>query len=168
MHDIACEALEVFEDFNPTLKWIETMKDGRKQRTIPQNSAAHLYFERLAVALNDAGYDVQRVMQSKLLTALQNFGSWLKSTGQVDAGSKLEEIVDRYAVKVEIPWNKSLVKDLIWKPIQKVMTGKASTTELNTVEPSEIYEVVNRFTAERFGVFCEWPSEESLGARIND
>lgn len=28
------------------------------QRTISQNSAAHLYFSQLANALNDAGYDV--------------------------------------------------------------------------------------------------------------
>ena len=41
------------------------------------------------------------------------------------------------------------------------MTGKHSTTELNTVDPSEIYEVLNRHLGERLGVHVEWPSEET-------
>ena len=62
---------------------------------------------------------------------------------------------------VEIPWNATLVKELLWRVIQEAMTGKHSTTELNTVDPSEIYEVLNRHLGERLGVHVEWPSEET-------
>lgn len=62
---------------------------------------------------------------------------------------------------VEIPWNKNLCKELLWRPVQEAMTGKHSTTELNTVDPSEIYEVLNRHLGERLGVHVEWPSEET-------
>jgi hypothetical protein len=63
---------------------------------------------------------------------------------------------------VDIPWNKSSVKEFLWKPIQKAMTGKGSTTELTTVEPSEVYETLNRHIAEKFGISVEWPSLETL------
>lgn len=59
---------------------------------------------------------------------------------------------------VEIPWNKDMVKEFIWKPVMKAMEGIDSTTEMNTIDPSEIYEVVNRHMAEKFGVHVDWPS----------
>jgi hypothetical protein len=62
---------------------------------------------------------------------------------------------------VEIPWNPILFKNLIWKPIQEAMTGKHSTTELNTVDPTEIHQVLDRHLAEKFGVSVPWPSEEN-------
>ena len=61
---------------------------------------------------------------------------------------------------VDIPWNGTLVKELLWRVIQEAMTGKHSTTELNTVDPSEIYEVLNRHLAEKFGISIPWPSNE--------
>ncbi len=33
---------------------------------------------------------------------------------------------------IEIPWNEHLVKELIWRKVQKVMTDKRSTTRLDT------------------------------------
>ena len=35
------------------------------QRKLPQNSALHKYFELLADALNDAGYDMKAVLEKK-------------------------------------------------------------------------------------------------------
>lgn len=99
------------------------MKD-RKQRTLQQNKALHLFCRMLSDALNDAGYDVRTTLK-------QDF---------------------------EIPWSDSLVKELIWKPVMKAMDGIDSTTEMNTVDPSEIYEVVNRHLSEKFGVSVPWPS----------
>lgn len=102
-----------------------------KKRTGNQNRAVHVYFELLAKALNDAGYDMRKVLKQD----------------------------------VEIPWTKASVKNHLWRPIQDVMLDKESTTELNTVEPSEIYEVLNKHIAEKFGISIPWPSyyEQSLG-----
>lgn len=63
--------------------------------------------------------------------------------------------------EVAIPWNKDSVCEHLWRPVQEAMTGKKSTTELNTVDPSEIYEVLNRHLSERFGLYIPWPSEEN-------
>lgn len=62
---------------------------------------------------------------------------------------------------VEIPWNETLVKELIWRPVQEAMTDKYSTTELDRVEPSQIYEVLNRHLSEKFGIHVPWPCEET-------
>jgi len=63
--------------------------------------------------------------------------------------------------EVDIPWRKESVKEHLWKPIQKALTGKESTTEISTVEPSEIYDVLNRHISEKFGVHVDWPSIDS-------
>lgn len=63
---------------------------------------------------------------------------------------------------VEIPWTMENVKNHLWRPIQIAMTEKESTTSLDTVEPSQIYEVLTRHLATKHGVIVPpWPSEES-------
>lgn len=93
-------------------------------RTNKQNAAMHVYFELVAEALNDSGYDMQKVLELKT---------------------------------VSIPWNKELVKETLWRPIQEAMTGKESTTEISTVEPSDIYLVLHRHLAEKLGIDVPWP-----------
>lgn len=58
--------------------------------------------------------------------------------------------------KVEIDWNKTRFKELVWRPIQEALTAKASTTEPETVEYIEIYEHINRWLSEQ-GVHVPWP-----------
>lgn len=60
---------------------------------------------------------------------------------------------------VEIPWTKESCKNFLWRPIQQAMLSKESTTELNTVDPTEIKRVIDRHLAERFGFLSpDWPS----------
>jgi hypothetical protein len=59
---------------------------------------------------------------------------------------------------VEIPWDQGGVKNDIWRLIQIAAIGKESTTDLHTDEVSKVYELVNRFTAERLGVHVPFPS----------
>lgn len=101
----------------------------RKQRTSQQNKAMHKYFELLASALNDSGYEMKKVLEVK---------------------------------SVDVPWSSVSVKEVLWRPIQEAVTGKESTTELNTVDPSEIYTILDRHISSNFGVHVPWPSEESL------
>lgn len=62
---------------------------------------------------------------------------------------------------MEIPWSKDSIKDDLWRPIQKALLGKESTTELNTKEIDEIFDVLNRHLA-KFGIHEEWPSIEEI------
>ena len=110
---------------------------------------------------------LSKVPKRKRRTNQQNRALHLfcKNTATVlnDAGYSVAKTLRH---DVEIPWNATLVKELLWRVVQEAMTGKHSTTELNTVEPSEIYEVVNRFLSE-LGVHVEWPSEETMSETDN-
>jgi len=98
------------------------------QRTLKQNDAIHKYFDLLAEALSDAGFDVRKTLRHD----------------------------------IDIPWDGELIKKLIWKTVQETMTDKKSTSKLDTKEVSEIYEVINRHTASKFGVSVPFPSREAL------
>ena len=115
-------------------KLIRAEADGvkehkRKQRTLLQNKSLHVYFDQLAAALNDAGWEMKKVLEEKA---------------------------------VDIPWSGVRVKEVLWRPIQEALTGKHSTTEINTVDPTEIYAVLDRHLSEKFGVHVEWPCEETM------
>ena len=94
--------------------------------TPSQRGALHLYFRRLAEALNDAGLDARKTLKPEL----------------------------------EIPWTEAMIKDLLWRPIQVAMTGKHSTTELDKIEPGDIYSVLDRHLGEKFGLHDKFPSED--------
>lgn len=52
-------------------------------------------------------------------------------------------------MEMETSWTKDLFKNFVWKPIQKVMFGTESTTKLTTKQIDKIFEVINKFFAER-------------------
>lgn len=59
-----------------------------------------------------------------------------------DAGHDMRETLKP---TVEIPWSDKTVKDYLWRPIQKAMLGKKSTTELDKqMEIDEVWEVLMR------------------------
>jgi len=63
---------------------------------------------------------------------------------------------------IDIPWDQKSVKNQLWRQIQRAKTGKISTTELEPKEIDEIYEILNRHLAEKFGVSVPFPSQEEL------
>ena len=101
------------------------VKTGR-QRTSAQNRALHKYFQMLADALNDAGYDMQQTLRH-------------------DA---------------EIPWSPEMVKELLWRPLQKAVLDKESTTEAHRGEYSKVYDVLNRHLSSKLGIHVPWPHIE--------
>ena len=63
---------------------------------------------------------------------------------------------------VDIPWTKDAAKNHLWLPIQKAMEYGDKTSQLNTKQVSEVYEVLNRHTAEKFGISIPFPSKDSM------
>ena len=45
-----------------------------------------------------------------------------------------------------------MVKEYMWRPIQKAVTGCESTTKINTIEVNEVYEHLSRLLAERYSI----------------
>lgn len=63
--------------------------------------------------------------------------------------------------KMDIDWNKELIKDLLWKPAQQAILKKKSTTELRKVEDiDKVWEHLNRHIGEKFGVHVPFPNNE--------
>lgn len=63
--------------------------------------------------------------------------------------------------EIDIPWTPENVKNNLWRPIQKALLNKESTTELDKVDPSLVYEILNRNLAEKFGIHVPFPSEDN-------
>ena len=62
----------------------------------------------------------------------------------------------------QIPWSASTVKELIFRQIMTAQFGKKSTTELTTREVSEVFNTITRHLGEKFGLFVDFPSVESM------
>lgn len=74
-----------------------------------------------------------------------------------DSGLDMKKVLGQ---TVDIPWETASTKKWLWKPIQDAQLLKKSTTELNTNEVTKIYETLNRFLGEKFGVHVPFPSLE--------
>lgn len=62
-----------------------------------------------------------------------------------------------------LPWTPVLIKEILFRPIIKIMLGKQSTTQLKTDEIDKIYDVIVRELGEKHGFECpDFPSIESL------
>jgi len=78
-----------------------------------------------------------------------------------DAGFDFRTFVkDGYPV----PFNEMLVKEYLWKPIQKAITGKESTTKPETHEYGIIYDVLNMKLADH-GIYVPWPCKETMNSQ---
>jgi hypothetical protein len=65
---------------------------------------------------------------------------------------------------VEMPVTKNSFKEYIWVPLQRVMTGKRSTTEPSTTEYPEISETIIRHFAQVKGITLPaWPTRYGPG-----
>src|SRR3990167_10868598 len=62
---------------------------------------------------------------------------------------------------IDTPATKYTVKELMWKPLQLALTGKESTTKLLKKEEIDlVYESINKFTSENWGIHIPFPSQE--------
>lgn len=68
-------------------------------------------------------------------------------------------------------WSVPITADFlkqIWKLKQQKMYGTNTTTKLTTTQVDEVYDTVNQFTAQEFGVSCAFPSIAELQAKYQE
>lgn len=78
-----------------------------------------------------------------------------------DAGLGMREVLKE---SVYIEWTKENVKRYLWKPLQKILTGKESTKDLDkTTDIKKIYLVLDRHLSEspRINIHVPFPSREA-------
>ena len=77
-----------------------------------------------------------------------------------DSGYEMKAVL---AVKhVDVPWTQERVKDVLWKPLQEIVTEdhKKSTTQLDISEVDRVYSILDRHISSNFGVHVEFPSKD--------
>ena len=120
-----------------------------------------LFFQLLADALNSMGLEMKFILSSRLRIDIEKLTDRWAKEGKLDESAELLDILNRENDRVDVPWTKETVHDALWVPLQKAMTGKESTTEMNTCDPSEIHEILMKHLGEKFEVpYIPWPSHE--------
>ena len=124
-------------------KWILIDEDGEKTLKIYQEEKQ------------------RTITQNSALHKL--FELWAKALN--DAGYPVQVVIQKTP---DIQFTKHNVKELLWRPIQKASLGKESTTKLTTTEIDTVYDEVNKFLAENFGIHEQFPSVEEILAKLRE
>jgi hypothetical protein len=80
-----------------------------------------------------------------------------------DAGLDQRKVFEAMKEGVEIPWHQDAVKEEIWRRMQIWAVEKQSTADLDTDEVSIVYDIVNRWTSDRFGISVLFPDRHTQG-----
>jgi len=62
----------------------------------------------------------------------------------------------------DVDWSMISVKEIMWKRLQDALFNKTSTTNLTKHEVTKVYETMNRYLGQRYGVYVAFPSREVL------
>jgi hypothetical protein len=99
-------------------------------------------------------HDIRTLQQNK---ALHKFFQQLADEFNA-AGLEVHKVLSQ---EVEHYWTAITVKELIWRPLQKALLAKESTTQLDKVkEIDAIVSVINKFIGEKWGLYIAFPSLE--------
>ena len=60
----------------------------------------------------------------------------------------------------KIWWTPEAILEYLWRPLQKVMYQKESTTQLTTQEVNKIYEQLAKIIGEKHGIEINFPSQQ--------
>jgi len=77
-------------------------------------------------------------------------------------GHTVQNIVERIK-RAEIRPNKTVLKEVLWRPYQIAALGKESTTELTKFEVDKVYEGLNKFISQEFELHVPFPSDPDKG-----
>lgn len=123
------------------------------------------HIQHLQSEFKEHGYLVVTVKSGKIRTDKQNRSIHLFCTMLATAfnmaGLDQRKVLAKMREGVEIPWSPPAIKENIWRQIQIAILNKHSTTKLERVEVSRVYDVVNRWTSNTFGLSVEFPEDKS-------
>lgn len=79
----------------------------------------------------------------------------------INKGITVQNVVEQIK-KAEIEPSKEILKEVIWRPMQKIMFKKDSTTFLTKGEVTKVYEAMSMWLAKNFEIDLPFPSDEDL------
>lgn len=127
--------------------------------------------EQLEAILKDKPWNIDKNLRDfvaklkksyvpKQRTPTQNNSLWLWFTLVADAlnesGQGMKKILKP---TIDIDWNKDLIHDYLWIPVQKAVLHTDSTTKLKKLEDIDlVYDHLNRFLATK-GIHVPFPNQ---------
>lgn len=60
----------------------------------------------------------------------------------------------------KVPWSQQIVKDNVWRLMQKAVCSKQSSRDLNRSEVGQVYDHINMHLSEKHGIYVPWPERE--------
>jgi hypothetical protein len=86
---------------------------------------------------------------------------WLDQMAQVlnDAGMPHSYKSKFTGKDIDVDWTMPMLKEMQYKPLLKVMTGKSSTEDQTTIDPSKVADVLIRQYASYGITLPPWPSK---------
>ena len=118
------------------------------------------FLEKARELYADSGYVEFEWKTAKTRTQKQNraLHVWLRWISEElnSAGFTVHEF---FKADHEMIWTPTIVKENIWRPVMRSMTGKDSSVRLSRKEVSQIFDVLNNALA-RKGVHVPWPQHE--------
>ena len=81
---------------------------------------------------------------------------WLSqvATALNDAGLPMQKVLT-----VDLDWDGETAKEYLWRPVQKSLLKKDSTTQLTKEEVTRVYETLNRLLGEKWGIHVPFPND---------
>ena len=129
--------------------------------TVNSDHTRDVFLEHVAKLYDEHKHVTFTYSTGKQRTSAQNAAlhKYLEAVSQRlnDAGLDQRKVIKP---GIEIPWGVQAAKEYLWRPIQKAMTGKDSTTKPHRDEYVKIYEVLNRHLAHKFGISEPWPCKD--------
>ena len=86
----------------------------------------------------------------------------LLATAFNEAGLTVMVVLKALFKTPNFAWSAHLIKERIWRDVQEQTLGTTSTTKLETVNVSMIYDSINRATSDKLGVSVAFPDKYSL------
>ena len=132
------------------------MNETRKLKT---EADVHELAETLIARLGE-GWQIEFGRLSITQTQNNSLHRWLDELAKRlnDAGLGVRGLLKLLDGAFEVPWSTSSAKEILYRPAMEAMTGKTSTTDLDTVEPSDICQKVGKRVSEVTGITAPpWP-----------
>lgn len=92
--------------------------------------------------------------QNRALHKLFEIISWELNMAGLDIATTFQEGID-------LPWTPIMVKELLWRPSQRIMLNKESTADLETKEIDIVFEPIAKFLAQK-GLEVHFPTSRKL------
>ena len=119
--------------------------------------------KQLAEIVPNGEFEIQIKKLPKTRTALQN-RALHKYFDLIANEMNLKDLTVQEVLShgIERHWDRESVKALLWKPLQKAVTGNNETSTADTKAYSKVYMYLSHFLATKFGITTPFPQREIL------